>query len=116
LFIVLSIALLPWLGPLGIAFAIVASDVAIQLAWFTVRILKSTLTRPLEHLAFVEALVAAVTFGGWGLGILIRWATPGGGLLHLVGECALWLVVVVTLASPLWKGEIRTSVVAAIPR
>jgi O-antigen/teichoic acid export membrane protein len=116
LFLVLSIVLLPWLGPLGIAFAIVTSDVLVQLLWFTVRILKETLSRPLEHLVFVEALVAVVTFAGWGLGILIRWATPGGGLLHLVGECALWLVVVVTLASPLWKGEIRTSLVAAIPR
>jgi O-antigen/teichoic acid export membrane protein len=116
LFMVLSIALLPRLGPLGVAFAIVASDLLIQLAWFTVRILKKTLTRPVEHLLFVEALVVAVTLAGWGLGILIRWATPGEGLLHFVGECALWLVIVVTIASPLWKGEIRTSLVAAIPR
>ena len=115
-FLVLSLVLVPWLGPLGVAFAIVASDVLVQLAWLTVDVLRQTLKRPLEHLVFLAAFEAAVMLGGWGLGIIIRWATPGVGLLHLVGECALWLLVVATLASPLWKQEIRTNLVAAIPR
>jgi hypothetical protein len=64
-------------------------------------------------MVFVEALVAAVTFAGWGLGILMHWATPGRG--QFAGECALWLAVVVTLARVMER-EIRTSLIAAIPR
>lgn len=115
-FIILSFLLIPWLGPLGAAFAIVSSDVLVQFGWLTVEMLRQTLKRPLEHIVFLLAVLAVVTLSGWGLGTMVRWAAPGSGLLHLVVECTLWLVVVALVASPLWNGEFRSRLAAAIPR
>jgi hypothetical protein len=42
--------------------------------------------------------------------------TPGTGLSHFAGECALWLLVVGVLAGPLWNSEVRDRLSAAIPR
>jgi O-antigen/teichoic acid export membrane protein len=114
-FIVLSVLLVPWLGTLGVAVAIVGSDVSAQLGWLTVEVVRTTLRRPLGHLAFLTALIAVVILSGWGLGTVLRSTAPGTGLPHLVFESALWLLVVAMATSPLWNEEIRSRLAAAIP-
>lgn len=115
-FLILSVLLIPWLGPLGAALAIVSCDIFVQLGWLTVDMLRQTLKRPLEHLAFLMVVIAGVMLGGWGLGLTIRWAVPGTGLLHLLIECAVWLLLVALVGGPLWNGQIRRELAAVIPR
>jgi O-antigen/teichoic acid export membrane protein len=115
-FLILSVVLIPWLGPLGVALAIVSSDVLVQFGWLTVSLLRQTLKRPFEHIAFLAVLVAIVTLGGWSLGIVIRGMIPGTGLLHLGSECTLWLLCAAILSSPLWNEAFRDRFTAAIPR
>jgi O-antigen/teichoic acid export membrane protein len=115
-FMILSFALIPWLGPLGVAVALVSSDVLVQLGWLTRQILWQTLKRPLEHALILAGLLAAVMLGGYSLGLVISSVTSGAGLSHFVGECALWLLVVGVLAGPLWIGGVRDRLSAAIPR
>jgi O-antigen/teichoic acid export membrane protein len=115
-FIILSVCVIPWLGPLGVALAIVSSDVAVQFGWLTISLLRQTLKRPFEHIAFLAVLVAIVTLSGWGMGILIGRMTPEIGLLHFIGECALWLLAMAILISPLRNEAFRSRFTSAIPR
>jgi O-antigen/teichoic acid export membrane protein len=115
-FLMLSVLLIPWLGSLGVALAIVSSDVLVQFGWLMISVLRQTLKRPFQHIVFLALLVAIVTLGGWSLGILIGRLTPGSGLLHFVGECALWLLVVAIVASPLRNEALRGRFASAIPR
>src|SRR5882724_4814308 len=115
-FMILSFSLVRWLGPLGVAVALVSSDVLVQLGWLTRRILQQTLKHPLEHALILAGLVAVVMLGGWSLGLAISDVMPGAGLSHFAGECALWLLVVGVLAGPLWNAEVRDRLGAAIPR
>jgi O-antigen/teichoic acid export membrane protein len=115
-FMILSFSLIPWLGPLGVAIALVSSDVLVQLGWLTRLILRQTLKHPLEHALILASLVAAVMLVGWSLGLVVRDIAPGAGLSHFAGECALWLLVIGVLAGPLWIGGVRDRLSAAIPR
>jgi O-antigen/teichoic acid export membrane protein len=115
LFLLLCVVLIPRFGPLGVASAIVFSDVAVQLGWLTGRILWQTLKRPLKHVACLAAVIVFVTLAGWAVGAAIRAAMPGQGLLHFVGECALWLLIAAMIASPLSNGAIRARLAASIP-
>jgi O-antigen/teichoic acid export membrane protein len=115
-FLILSILLIPPLGPLGAAIAIVASDLLIQFGLLGFIIIMQTLRQPLRHVAFLVAVMALVTLGGWGLGILIRSLLPWTGFAQFVLECILWLVVVALVASPLASRDLRNRLTAAIPR
>ena len=115
-FLALCLLLIPQLGALGAAFAMVSCDVLVQLGWLTADVLRQTLKRPFEHIAFLVAVIAVVTLSGWSLGMVIHLAVPGTGLMRLVGECALWLLVVALVASPLQNGELRSRLIAIIPR
>jgi len=115
-FLILAFLLIPRLGPLGVAVAVVSSDILVQLGWLTRKVLRQTLTHPVEHAVILAGLMAVVTLGGWSLGLVISDMTPGTGLSHFAGECALWLLVVGVLAGPLWNGEVRDRLSAAIPR
>lgn len=57
-----------------------------------------------------------VTLGGWALGAVIRSSMPGTGLLRFLSECAIWLIVVAAVASPIAKASFRNRLIAAIPR
>ncbi len=115
LFAAAAACLLPWLGVLGIAFAIVASDVVAQLGWLTIDVLRRTLLRPAAHMAFLMVMVAAVVLGGWWLGVGVGAFLLGAGLPHFLAECAVWLLGVALLASPLWNGAFRDRLAAVIP-
>jgi O-antigen/teichoic acid export membrane protein len=115
-FLGLSLVLIPTLGPLGAALAIVLSEVAVQFGFVTIPILRQTLDRPFHHLAFLIAMIAAVTLIGWAAGIGIRNAVPGGAVAHLVFETALWAAIVMLVASPLSKAAVRNRLIATIPQ
>lgn len=115
-FLILAAVLIPKMGPLGAAIAIVASDLLIQFGLLAFVIMGQTLRHPLRHAAFLAAVMIVVMLAGWGLGTAIRLAVPGTGLLRFVVECTLWLAVVALAASPLAIGSIRARLIAAIPR
>jgi hypothetical protein len=114
-FVVLSLALTTWMGPLGTAIAIVATDLLVQFALVASTIISETLERPVRHVAFLLGVMIAVTAFGWGLGYLIRSVVPLTGLVGFVVECSLWLLVMALAASPLLSGERRAKLAEFIP-
>lgn len=115
-FLILSLLLIPPLGPLGAAIAIVFSDLGVQFGVLALVIIRQTLRQPLRHIMFLAAMMIAITLTGWGLGLAIRAAIPWSGPARFIAECTLWLVVVALAASPLAIGRIREKLIAAIPR
>ena len=115
-FLLLSVMLVRFMGPLGAAIAIVASDLLVQFGLLGAIILGQTLRQPFRHVAFLAAVMAVVTLGGWGLGTVIRSWVPWTGLTGFAVECALWLVIVALVASPLLSRDLRDRLIAAIPR
>jgi O-antigen/teichoic acid export membrane protein len=115
-FLILSVVLIPPMGPLGAAIAIVASDLLVQFGLLGLIIIMQTLRHPLRHVAFLAAVTAVVTLGGWGLGTMIRSLMSGTGLVQFTVECTLWLLVVALIASPLTNKDLRNRLIAAIPR
>jgi O-antigen/teichoic acid export membrane protein len=114
-FLALSVLLIHPLGALGAAIAVVTSDLLVQCGLLGVIMIRQTLARPFRHLAFLAAVMILVTSGGWALGTVIRSWMPGTGLARFAGECALWLVGVALVASPLASAQIRERLIAEIP-
>jgi hypothetical protein len=114
-FVVLSLLLTPWLGPLGTALAVVVTDVVVQFGLLASAIIWTTLERPARHIAFLGMLMVVVTACGWSLGGAIQLALPLEGLARFVAECTLWLLIVAILASPILIGSLRSRLIAAIP-
>ena len=57
-FLILSVILIPAMGPLGAAVAVVASDLLIQFGLLGLIIIGQTLQRPLRHVVFLATLMA----------------------------------------------------------
>ena len=114
-FLILSASLIPRLGPLGAAIAIVASDLLTQVGILTLVIMRQTLAQPLRHMLVLIAVMVAIIFGGWGLGLAIHVTVPGTGSQRFLVECAIWLVAVAAMASPLLMERVRGRVLAAVP-
>ncbi len=114
-FLIVSVLLIPSLGPLGAAAAVVGSDLLIQFGVLGLIIIRQTLARPALHVAILAGLMLAVVSGGWALGILVRSVAPGTGLARFIGECAFWLTVVVIIASPLANAGLRARLNASVP-
>ena len=115
-FLILSLLLIPLLGPLGAAVAIVTSDLSIQFGLLTLVILRQTLQHPLRHVLFLAVVMIAITLSGWGVGIAIRSAIPWAGWPRFIAECSLWLVAAAIAASPLAIGRVRRRLIAVIPQ
>jgi O-antigen/teichoic acid export membrane protein len=115
-FLGLSVGLIPVMGPLGAALAIVASDVLVQFGLLTLVILSGTLRHPLRHIALLAAISAVVVVSGWGMGTVIRSFVPGSGATHFVVECGIWSIMAAVIASPLAVRRFRDALIAAIPR
>jgi O-antigen/teichoic acid export membrane protein len=116
IFLVLSLVLIPAMGPLGAAIALVASDIIAQLGILFAIVIADTLSRPLRHVTLLFAMMLAIVPAGAGLGALIGHVLPGAGIVHFLGECVLWLMVVTLLAAPLASKAVRERLIAAIPR
>ncbi len=114
-FLVLSVVLIPPMGPLGAAIAIVASDLLIQFGLLALIIMRQTLQHPFRHIAFLAAIAAVVILSGWGVGTVIGSLVPWTGVVHFVVACALWLAVVALIASPLMRKDLRDRLIAIIP-
>jgi len=114
-FVATSLVLIPLLGPLGAAIAIVSGDLLLQFGVLTFRMLSIILRNPVRHMVFVIALIAFVTALGWGLGSVIRAVLPGNGLPKFVLECGLWSVIMALFSVPLWNPRFRNRVAAGIP-
>jgi O-antigen/teichoic acid export membrane protein len=116
MFLGLSVGLIPVLGPLGAALAMVASDVLVQFGFLTLSVLGGILRHPFRHIGLLAAISALVVMSGWAAGIAIRSLVPGSGAVHFGVECAIWLMAAALLASPLAVRRFRDALVAAIPR
>ena len=114
-FLALSFVLIPQLGPLGAALAVVASDILIQFGLLALIVMRQTLHHPFRHIAFLLLMAAIVVGAGWLIGQAIIALVPGRGLVHFIVECAIWLAAVGTLASPLLSGVMRERLRARIP-
>jgi O-antigen/teichoic acid export membrane protein len=115
-FLALSAILIPSVGLLGAAIAVVASELLVQFGVLGGSIIRQTLQHPLRHAAFLVVIMVTVTPGGWALGTAIRLALPWTGAIRFFAECALWLAVVLAAASPLAIETVRARLIAAIPR
>jgi len=87
-FLGLSLSLIPTMGPLGAAIAIVASDLLVQFGLLTLGIVGGVLRHPRRHIALLAVISVLVVVSGWGMGAVIRWHVPGSGAVHFVIECA----------------------------
>ncbi len=114
-FLMLSVVLISAMGPLGAAISLVTSDLLIQFGLLGVIIIAQTLQRPFRHIVFLATVMVLVTAAGWALGSMIRSWLPGTGFTRFAEECALWLIVVALVASPILRGSFRNRLVAAIP-
>jgi hypothetical protein len=70
----------------------------------------------LRHVVLLAMLMVLLTSAGWGLGSAIRSLVPGTGLVAFVAECALWLVIVIAVASPLASARLRARLDASLPK
>jgi O-antigen/teichoic acid export membrane protein len=115
-FLILSLILIPRLGPLGAAIALVSSDLIAQFGFLFIIIVNETLRHPIRHTLFLIAMMVTIVPGGAAIGAAIRYLLPGTGVTHFFIECMLWLAAVALLASPLVKKPLRDKLVEAIPR
>lgn len=114
-FLLLSFVLIPRLGPLGAALAVIASDIVVQFGLLTLVIMWQTLRNPLRHITFLMLTAAGIVAPGWLIGFAITALLPGSGLVHFVLECAIWMAVVGGLASPLLNTALRERLRALVP-
>ncbi|WP_271614789.1 lipopolysaccharide biosynthesis protein [Bradyrhizobium sp. CCBAU 51627] len=114
-FLAQSFVLIPRLGPLGAAAAVVASDILLQFGLLGWVIMRQTLREPFRHIAFLLLMATGIVASGWLIGLAITALVPGGGLAHFMVECAAWLVVVGALASPLLSEALRARLRALVP-
>ena len=114
-FMVLSLLLTPWLGPLGMALALVATDLLVQFGLLASTVIAETLQRPLRHVLFLAALIVVVTVAGWALGAAIRAALPLEGFARFIVECIIWLGIAGLAASPLASRRLRARLTEFIP-
>lgn len=114
-FLALSFVLIPRLGPLGAALAVVASDILVQFGLLALMVMRETLLHPFRHIAFVTLMGVGIVASGWLIGQAIILLVPGSGLVHFVVECTIWLVVVSMLATPLLSTSLRGRLRALIP-
>jgi O-antigen/teichoic acid export membrane protein len=116
IFLLLSVVLIPRLGPLGAAIALVSSDIIAQFGVLFFVIVNETLRHPMRHMLLLMAMMATILAVGVSIGMVIKYLLPGGGIGHFVIECTLWLAAVAVLASPLASQSFRTRLMDAIPR
>jgi O-antigen/teichoic acid export membrane protein len=115
LLLVLSVILIPRLGPLGAAIALVSSDVIAQGGILSFAIVTDILRHPLRHALALLAIMVVTLAAGTALGVAISRLVPGTGMLHFVAECAAWLAVVALAIAPLAHRPFREKLLAKLP-
>ncbi len=104
IFLILSLILIPRLGPLGAAVALISSDIIAQFGVLFVVVLRETLRHPIRHTLFLIMIMVTVVSAGAAIGETIRYLLPGAGPVHfcLNARCGLW-------QSPCLQARWRTS-------
>ena len=115
IFLFASIALIPRLGPLGAAIALVSSDIIAQSGVLFIVIVRETLRHAIQHVLLVIGAMATVVSIGLTVGMLIQDLLPGAGVTHFLIGCTLWAVVAGLLASPLANKPLRDRLLKTIP-
>jgi O-antigen/teichoic acid export membrane protein len=115
IFLISSFVLIPPLGPLGAAIALVSSDLIAQGLFLSIIVVSETMRQPVRHGLLLFALMVTIVPAGAVLGEAIRHWLPGSGVAHFIVECALWSVVAGIVASPLLHREFREWLIARIP-
>jgi O-antigen/teichoic acid export membrane protein len=113
IFLLLSLILIPRLGPMGAAIAVISSDIAVQSGILSTFMMRETLQHPIRHVAILIGVMVTVVPAGAAMGEALRYLLPGAGVAHFVVVCALWLAAIAVLASPLTNKPIRTRLVEA---
>jgi O-antigen/teichoic acid export membrane protein len=116
IFLVLSLILIPRMGPLGAAIALVSSDIIAQFGVLFFVIVGETLKHPIRHTLLLMAMMVAIVSGGVAIGAAIRYLLPGVGIAHFLIECTLWTVAVALIASPLANQPLRKRLEQAVSR
>jgi hypothetical protein len=60
------------------------------------------------------AVMATIVAAGAALGEAIGHLVPGGGFVHFVAECGIWLTAVAIVASPLLHAGVRERLTAVL--
>jgi O-antigen/teichoic acid export membrane protein len=115
IFLVLSVVLIPRLGPLGAAIALVSSEIIAQFGVLFTIIVGETLTHPVRHALLLMAIMVTIVSVGLAIGEMISHFLPGSGTVHFLIECALWLVAAAALASPVASRSFRDKLAEMIP-
>ena len=116
LFVVLALPLIPRLGPLGAAIAMIASELIAQSGFLAVVVVGETLDRPVRYALMLAAMMASIVAAGAALGEAIGSLAPGDGLVHFLAECAIWLAAIAILSAPLLRAQLRERLLAALSR
>ncbi len=90
IFLILSVVLIPRLGPLGAAVALVSSDIVAQVCVLYVVVVSETLKHPIRHTLCLVATMLTIVSVGVAIGETIRYLLPGSGIVHFLIECTLW--------------------------
>jgi O-antigen/teichoic acid export membrane protein len=114
IFLVLSLILIPRMGPLGAAIALVASDIVAQFGILFFVIVGETLKHPIRHTLLLMAMMAVIVAGGAAIGVAIKYLLPGVGIVHFLVECTLWTVAIALIASPLASKPLRKRLELAV--
>ncbi|WGR97422.1 hypothetical protein MTX26_23720 [Bradyrhizobium sp. ISRA443] len=114
-FLVLSVTLIPTMGVLGAAIAIVLSDLLIQLGVLGIIVMRQTLENPFRHLFSLGLVAMAIILSGYGLGTVIRSSLALTGFPRLAGESLVWLAAMGLVAGAVWTRRIRETLMASIP-
>ncbi|RTM14919.1 MAG: hypothetical protein EKK33_03770 [Bradyrhizobiaceae bacterium] len=114
-FLALAFALIPRLGPLGAALAVVASDILIQFGLLALMVMRQTLHHPFRHIALLLLMGVGILASGWLVGQAVTALVPGSGLVHFVVQCAIWLAVMACAISPLLRARWRQRLLSSIP-
>jgi O-antigen/teichoic acid export membrane protein len=114
-FLALAVALIPRLGPLGAALAVVASDILIQFGLLALMVMRQTLHHPFRHIALLLLMGVGILASGWLVGQAVTALVPGSGLVHFVVQCAIWLAVMACAISPLLRARWRQRLLSLIP-
>jgi len=116
IFLVLSLILIPRMGPLGAAIALVSSDIIAQFGVLFFVILSETLKHPIRHTLVLIAMMVVIVSGGVAIGVATRYLLPGTGIAHFLIECTLWMIAVALIASPLAIHPLRKRLEQAVSR
>lgn len=112
IFLVLSLVLIPRIGLLGAAIALISCDILVQYGMLSSIIGWETLKNPWRHALISIGVMAVVLVIGVQAGVAAKLVAPATGLVHFLLECLLWLGIMGIAAAPLASAKVRNRLAA----